>query len=44
VYAVLTLDYAEVDKLVKEGIFQLISGNFRVLADILADIETRLNS
>ena len=43
-YAVLTLDYAEVEKLVKEGIYRLISDNFRVLADILADIETCLNS
>ena len=37
-YAVLRLDYGEVGELVKVGIFQRISGNFRVLADILADI------
>ena len=37
-YAVFTLDYGEVGKMVKVGIFQLISDNFRVLADMLADI------
>ena len=37
-YVVLSLDYAEVGKLVNVGIFQRISANFRVLADILADI------
>ena len=40
-YAVVSLDYGEVGELVKVGIFQRISGNFRVLADILADIATQ---
>jgi len=39
-YAVLTLDYGEVGKLVKIRIFHWISANFRVLVDILADIAT----
>ena len=36
--SVLALDHGEFGKLVKVGIFQRISENFVVLADILADI------
>ena len=41
-YAILSLDYGVDGKLVKVGIFQRISDDFRVLADILADILTQI--